>query len=92
MYGFYVERTGDKTLVFMSSIETLYWVEKYPKEIEKIIGLDMAVKETYADFEPNIAFFVIGIFVARTSILRLIPEVAESDAIKYGNLTDKQLI
>lgn len=74
----------------MSGIEALYWAEKHPEEIEGIIGLDMAVKETYADFEPNTAFLGMGTFVARTGILRFIPGAAESDAIKYGNLTDKE--
>lgn len=74
----------------MSGIEALYWVEKYPDEIEAIVGLDMAVKETYDNFKPSSTVLEISSLVARTGVLRYLPGVSESDAIKYGNLSDEE--
>lgn len=31
----------------MSALEAIYWAGKYPEEVEKIIGLDMAVPDSY---------------------------------------------
>lgn len=31
----------------MSALEAIYWADTYPKEVEKIIGLDMAVPDSY---------------------------------------------
>lgn len=31
----------------MSALEAIYWVDTYPEEVEKIIGLDMAVPDSY---------------------------------------------
>lgn len=31
----------------MSALEAIYWADTYPEEVEKIIGLDMAVPESY---------------------------------------------
>lgn len=33
----------------MSALESIWWVHAYPDEIEKIIGLDMAVPESYSE-------------------------------------------
>lgn len=74
----------------MSGIEALYWQQQHPNEVEAIIGLDMAVKETYKDFEPSTATLTIGSFVAKLGITRLLPGASESDAIKYGNLTEQE--
>ncbi len=31
----------------MSALEAIYWADTYPKEVERIIGLDMAVPDSY---------------------------------------------
>ena len=74
----------------MSGIEALYWAQKYPDEIEAIIGLDMAVPEYYENMEINIPLMKLGQCAADLGITRVIPGLAESDAIKYGTLTEEE--
>lgn len=74
----------------MSGIEALYWQQCYPEEVEAIVGLDMAVKETYANFTPSSVMLSASSLAARAGILRLIPGTSESDAIKYGTLTEEE--
>ena len=74
----------------MSGIEALYWAQQYPKEVEAIIGLDMAVPEAYKDYKINMSMLKISQFAARAGIIRFLPGVSESDAIKYGTLSDTE--
>ncbi len=74
----------------MSGLEAIYWANKYPDEISAIIGLDMAVPEYYDDMEINITNSKLLSFFAKTGITRFIPNIAESDAIKGGTLTDNE--
>ena len=74
----------------MSGIEALYWAQKYPDEIEAIIGLDMAVPEYYENMKINLALMKLGQYAANLGITRLIPTLAESDAIKHGTLTNDE--
>ncbi len=71
----------------MSGIEALYWAQQYPEEVKAIIGLDMAVPQAYQDFQINMLLLKLSSFAANIGITRLIPGIAESDAIKYGSLT-----
>ncbi|NMA50196.1 MAG: alpha/beta hydrolase [Tissierellia bacterium] len=72
----------------MSGIEALYWAQEYPDEVRAIIGLDMAVPESYEDYEINIPMLKLSAFVANVGVTRWIPGISESDAIKYGTLTE----
>ena len=74
----------------MSGIEALYWAQEYPDEIEAIIGLDMAVPEYYEKMKINLPLMKLGQYAADLGITRLIPALAESDAIKHGTLTDDE--
>ena len=74
----------------MSGIEALYWAQQYPEEVETIVGLDMAVPEAYEDYKINIPVLKISQFAARVGITRILPGVAESDAMKHGTLSDKE--
>lgn len=74
----------------MSGIEALYWAQQYPDEVEAIIGLDMAVPEYYEIMKINIQVIKIGQYGAALGITRFIPNIAESDAIKYGTLTENE--
>ncbi len=74
----------------MSGIEALYWAQQYPEEVEAIIGLDMAVPEAYEDYNINIPMLKMSQFAARIGITRILPGISESDAIKYGTLTDTE--
>lgn len=72
----------------MSGIEALYWAQQYPDEIQAIIGLDMAVPEYYEIMKISMPTVKLGQYGAALGITRLIPNLAESDAIKYGTLTE----
>ena len=74
----------------MSGIEALYWAQEYPNEIESIIGLDMAVPEYYENMKINLPLMKLGQYAADLGITRLIPTLAESDAIKHGTLTNDE--
>ena len=74
----------------MSGIEALYWAQQYPEEVEAIIGLDMAVPEAYEDYKINIPMLKISQFAARVGITRILLGISESDAIKYGTLSDTE--
>ena len=72
----------------MSGIEALYWAQMYPDEVMAIIELDMAVPASYEDYNINMPMISLSSFAAKAGITRWIPGIAESDAIKYGTLTD----
>lgn len=74
----------------MSGIEALYWGQSYPEEVLAIVGLDMAVPESYEDFNINMPIVKLSAFAADIGIIRWIPGLAESDAIKYGTLTEDE--
>lgn len=74
----------------MSGIEALKWAQDYPDEIKAIIGLDMAVPAVYEEISINMFLVRLGAFTAKTGLIRWIPKLSESDAIKYGNLTDEE--
>lgn len=74
----------------MSGIEALYWAQQYPEEVEAIIGLDMAVPVAYEDYKINKFMLKVSQFAARIGITRIMPGVSESDAIKYGTLSDNE--
>lgn len=74
----------------MSGIEALKWAQDYPDEIKAIIGLDMAVPAVYEELDINMFLVRLGALAANTGLNRWIPNLSQSDAIKYGNLTDKE--
>ncbi|MCM1063983.1 MAG: alpha/beta hydrolase [Eubacterium sp.] len=74
----------------MSGIEALYWAQQYPEEVEAIIGLDMAVPGYYEVMQISIPAMKIGQYGAALGITRFLPNIAESDAIRYGTLTDEE--
>ncbi|GAA0713132.1 alpha/beta hydrolase [Paraclostridium ghonii] len=74
----------------MSGIEALYWAQLHPEEVKGIVGLDMAVPKAYENYKINIPMIKIGAIASKLGITRLIPNLSESDAIKYGTLTDDE--
>ncbi len=74
----------------MSGLEALYWAQKYPEEVEAIIGLDMAVPVYYDEMHISIPITKLGQYGAALGITRWIPGLAESDAIKAGTLSEKE--
>ncbi|HHT24633.1 MAG TPA: alpha/beta hydrolase [Clostridiaceae bacterium] len=74
----------------MSGIEALYWAQQYPEEISAIIGLDMSVPQAYENYKVKLPLLKLAGFAANIGITRIIPGLAESDAIKHGTLTDEE--
>ena len=74
----------------MSGIEALYWAQQYPEEVEAIVGLDMAVPEYYDEMKISIPVMKLGQYAAALGVTRWISGISESDAIKYGTLTDNE--
>lgn len=74
----------------MSGIEALYWAQKYPDEVSAIIGLDMSVPQSYDNMSISVPLLKFAGWAANFGITRLIPGISESDAIKYGTLSDKE--
>lgn len=74
----------------MSGIEALYWAQEYPDEVSGIIGLDMSVPESYEEYKDNIPLLKLSAFSANLGVTRWIPGISESDAIKYGTLTNQE--
>lgn len=85
--------TGPYILVphSMSGIEALYWAQKYPQEVNAIIGLDPAVPKAYENLEINMSVLKLGALGAKIGITRWIPSIVESSAaIKDGMLTEEE--
>lgn len=74
----------------MSGLEALYWAQKYPEEVEAVIGLDMAVPAYYDEMRISIPITKLGQYGAALGITRWIPSLAESDAIKVGTLSEEE--
>lgn len=74
----------------MSGIEALYWSQLYPNEVEAIIGLDMATPEVYDEYKINLPLINLASFGAKVGLIRWFPDLVESDAIKYGTLTEDE--
>lgn len=73
----------------MSGLEAVYWAQKYPAEVEMIIGLDMALPEVYEDYSINMPLVRSTSLLARLGLTRWLPQLAESEAMKYGDLTEE---
>ena len=74
----------------MSGLEALYWAQKYPDEVTAIVGLDMAVPEYYDNMNINIPLMHIAKWAANIGVTRFLPGISDSDAIKYGTLTNAE--
>lgn len=74
----------------MSGIEALYWAQVYPNEVKAIIGLDMAVPAAYKEYDINMPLVHLSAVAANIGFTRWISGLSESDAIKYGTLSDEE--
>lgn len=74
----------------MSGLEALRWAQKYPDEVTAIAGLDMAVPEAYEDMSINLFTLRLGQLAVNAGIARLIPGLADGDAVRYGTLTEAE--
>lgn len=74
----------------MSGLEALYWAQKYPDEVTAIIGLDMAVPEYYDTMSINIPLMRVASWAANIGVTRFVPGISDSDAVKYGTLSEQE--
>lgn len=74
----------------MSGIEALHWANQYPQEVSAIIGLDMAVPKAYEDYKISMPIVKLGHWAQTVGITRLIPNIEESEAIRYGTLSEDE--
>lgn len=74
----------------MSGIEALYWANKYPQEVKAIIGLDMALPKAYESLKFSVPMLKLGSIAASLGITRIIPDLSQSEAIKFGTLTEQE--
>lgn len=74
----------------MSGLEAIYWAQMYPDEVECIIGLDMATPSAYENYSINLPLIRLSKFAADMGFIRLLPGIAESDAIQSGQLTEEE--
>lgn len=74
----------------MSGIEALYWAQQYPEEVEAIVGLDMAVPAFYESMSISVPMLKLLGLGADLGITRWLPGAAESDAIRYGTLSEEE--
>lgn len=77
----------------ISGIEALYWANKYPDEVEAIVGLDSCVPKGYENqniVEQN-AITKIEQFAVNIGLTRFIIPIIEKDMINpYGNLNEDE--
>lgn len=57
----------------MASLETLLWQEKYPSEIQVVIGLDWALPESYAHLKMHPQILRMARLGSQLGLLRYIP-------------------
>ncbi len=74
----------------MSGLEALRWAQKYPDEVKAIAGLDMAVPEAYEEMPVNMFILRLGQLAVNLGVGRLIPGLADSDAIRFGALSEAE--
>lgn len=74
----------------VSGIEAIYWAQQYPEEVSAIIGLDMSVPHSYENYQVSVPMLQLSAFAANIGVTRWIPGAADSDAIKYGTLTENE--
>lgn len=73
----------------MSGLEAIRWAQKYPEEVKAIAGLDMAVPAAYEKMRISPFALRLGQFAVKTGLARLIPGLAEGDAVRYGTLSEE---
>lgn len=75
----------------MSGVEALYWAQEYPDEVKGIVGLDVAIPESYECFSINHVILKLSAFGSDIGITRFFPGIVEDSAsIKHGILTEEE--
>lgn len=84
----------------MASLETLLWQEKYPSEIQAVIGLDWALPESYAHLKMHPQILRMARFGSQLGLLRYIPSrlyvpnenLSSSDRRLYQRIAYRQIL
>ncbi|MCZ2259538.1 alpha/beta fold hydrolase [Sporosarcina sp. G11-34] len=78
----------------MSGLEAIRWAQKYPEEVEAIIGLDPAIPSVYEVLPiPSPLSMIAATAFARTGLIRLIPPIVNSSAaIESGYLSEEDMV
>lgn len=84
----------------MASLETLLWQEKYPSEIQAIIGLDWALPESYSQLRLHSQILRMARLGSQLGLLRYIPSrlyvsnenLSSSDRRLYQRIAYRQIL
>ena len=84
----------------MVSLETLLWQEKYPSEIQAIIGLDWALPESYSQLRMHSQILRMARLGSQLGLLRYIPSrlyvpnenLSSSDRRLYQRIAYRQIL
>ena len=84
----------------MASLETLLWQEKYPSEIQAIIGLDWALPESYSHLRMHSQILRMARLGSQLGLLRYIPSrlyvpnenLSSSDRRLYQRIAYRQIL
>lgn len=84
----------------MASLETLLWQEKYPSEIQAVIGLDWALPESYAHLKMHSQILRMARLGSQLGLLRYIPSrlyvpnenLSSSDRRLYQRIAYRQIL
>ena len=84
----------------MASLETLLWQEKYPSEIQAVIGLDWALPESYSQLRMHSQILRMARLGSRLGLLRYIPSrlyvpnenLSSSDRRLYQRIAYRQIL
>ncbi len=74
----------------LSAIQALYWAQKYPDEVEAIVGLDMALPAAYENITVDTSSIRTAKWAIDLGLVRLSPEMADGVAVISGELTDEE--
>jgi pimeloyl-ACP methyl ester carboxylesterase len=73
----------------MSGLEAIYWAQQYPEEVLAIVGLDMAVPESYEYF--NFSSINQMIYVGRVSVLLGLHRIPGVYSLDNTALTESEI-
>ena len=84
----------------MASLETLLWQEKYPSEIQAIIGLDWALPESYSQLRMHSQILRMARWGSQLGLLRYLPSrlympnenLSSSDRRLYQRIAYRQIL
>lgn len=84
----------------MASLETLLWQEKYPSEIQAVIGLDWALPESYSQLKMHPQMLAMTRWGSQLGLLRYIPSrlyvpnenLSSSDRRLYQRIAYRQIL